>query len=73
MRRTALLIGTLETKGSEPILPMKPQSSQRNPLSSPKEFPPKEINEKMIPGALEVHSPPELGLLEIKGNSLMYD
>jgi hypothetical protein len=71
MRKTALLIGTLETKGSEHILPMKPQSSQRNPLSSPKEFPPKEINEKIIPCGLEVHSALEPGLLEIKVNRLL--
>jgi len=73
MRKTTLLIGTLDTKGSEPILPMKPQSSQRNPLSSPKEFPPKEINEKIISCALEVYSALEPGLLEIKGNMLLYE
>jgi hypothetical protein len=72
MRKTALFIGALETKGSEPILPMKPQSSQRNPLSSPKEFPPKEINEKIIPCGLEVHSTWGSGLLENKVNGLLY-
>jgi len=71
MRKTTLLIGTLDTKGSEHILPMKPQSSQRNPLSSPKEFPLKEINEKIIPCGLEVHSALEPGLLEIKVNRLL--
>jgi hypothetical protein len=71
MRKTTLLIGTLDTKGSEYILPMKPQSSQRNPLSSPKEFPPIEINEKIIPCGLEVHSALDPGLLEIKVNRLL--
>jgi hypothetical protein len=50
MRKTALLIGMLETKGSEYT---------------------KEINEKMISGALEVHSALEPGLLEIKVNRLL--
>ena len=43
---------------------MKPQSSQRNPLCSPKEFPLKEITEKIISCALEVHSTLGPGLLE---------
>jgi hypothetical protein len=51
---------------------MKRQSSQRNPLSSPKEFPPEEINENIIPGALEVHSTWGSGLLENKVNGLLY-
>jgi hypothetical protein len=35
---------------------MKPQRSQRNTLCPQKDFPLKEISEKIIPCALEVHS-----------------
>ena len=43
---------------------MKPQSSQRNTLCPPKEFPLKEITERIISCALEVHSTLGPGLLE---------
>jgi len=43
---------------------MKPQSSQRNTLCSPKEFPSKNITEKIISCAIEVHSTLGPGLLE---------
>jgi hypothetical protein len=50
---------------------MKPPGSQRNPFYPPKEFPLKEINEKIIPCALEVHSALEPGLWEIRANRLL--
>jgi GxxExxY protein len=43
---------------------MKPQSAQRHPLCSPQEFLFKEITEKIISCALEVHSTLGPGLLE---------
>ena len=43
---------------------VKPQSSQRNTLCPPKEFPLKEITERIISCALEVHSALGPGLLE---------
>ena len=43
---------------------MKPQSAQRHPLCSPQEFPFKEITERIISCALEVHSTLGPGLLE---------
>jgi GxxExxY protein len=43
---------------------MKPQRAQRFSLCSPKEFPLKEITEKVISCALEVHSTLGPGLLE---------
>jgi len=43
---------------------MKPQRSQRNSLCSPKEFPLKEITQRIISCALEVHSTLGPGLLE---------
>ena len=43
---------------------MKPQSPQRNTLCSPKEFPLKDITERIISCAIEVHSTLGPGLLE---------
>ena len=43
---------------------MKTQSSQRNSLCAPKEFPLKAITEKIISCAIEVHSTLGPGLLE---------
>ncbi len=43
---------------------MKPQSAQRAPLGSPDEFPLKEVTERIISCALEVHSTLGPGLLE---------
>ena len=43
---------------------MKPQRAQRKTLSSPQEFPLKEITEKIISYAIEVHSTLGPGLLE---------
>lgn len=43
---------------------MEPQSSQRTPLCSPAEFPLKNITERIISCALEVHSKLGPGLLE---------
>ena len=43
---------------------MKPQRAQRKTLSSPQEFPLKEITEKIISCAIEVHSTLGPGLLE---------
>ena len=43
---------------------MEPQSSQRTPLCSPTEFPLKNITERIISCALEVHSKLGPGLLE---------
>jgi GxxExxY protein len=43
---------------------MKPQSAQRHPLCSSKEFPLKQITGKIISCALEVHSMLGPGLLE---------
>jgi len=43
---------------------MKPQRAQRIPLCSPKEFPLKDITERIISCAIEVHSRLGPGLLE---------
>ena len=43
---------------------MKPQSTLRNSLSSPKEFPLRDITERIISCAMEVHSTLGPGLLE---------
>jgi hypothetical protein len=43
---------------------MKPQRPQRNTLSTPKEYPFKEITEKIISCALEIHSSLGSGLFE---------
>ncbi len=43
---------------------MKPQRPQRNALCTPKEFPLKDITERIISCAIEVHSTLGPGLLE---------
>jgi hypothetical protein len=43
---------------------MKPQSTQRNTLCTQKEFPLKDITERIISCAIEVHSTLGPGLLE---------
>ena len=43
---------------------MKPQRPQRNTLRTPKEYPLKDITEKIISCAIEVHSSLGPGLLE---------
>jgi len=43
---------------------MKPQKPQSNTLCTPKEFPLKDITEKVISCAIEVHSTLGPGLLE---------
>ncbi len=53
---------------------MKPQRAQRFSLCPPKEFPLKEITEKVISCALEVHSTLGVGLLEnIYGEALGHE
>ena len=43
---------------------MKPQSAQSHPLCSPKEFPLKDVTERIISCSIEVHKTLGPGLLE---------
>ena len=53
---------------------MKPQRPQRNALCTPKEFPLKDITERIISCAIEVHSTLSPGLLEnVYEKSLSYE